>query len=64
MTHVGYIAAGWALTFGVCGLYAFWLIGRGRSLSSRVPVARRRWMTTPDETGLNQNSPAEGSTNE
>lgn len=50
MTHVGYIAAGWAVTFGACGLYASYLINRGRTLTRRVPDGRRRWMTTSDET--------------
>lgn len=50
MTHVGYIAAGWAVTFGVCGLYAVWLVTRGRAMTARVPADRRRWMTTPDDT--------------
>lgn len=48
MTHVGYIAAGWAVTFGVCGVYAYYLVNRGRALTQRVAEDRRRWMTTKD----------------
>jgi len=44
MTHVGYLIAGWGITLGTLGIYAFRLVRRGRSLSARVPDARRRWL--------------------
>lgn len=48
MTHVGYLLVGWGATFAVGGLYAATLLRRGRRLSARVPVERRRWMTAED----------------
>ncbi|MCH7789687.1 MAG: hypothetical protein IH940_09615 [Acidobacteria bacterium] len=46
MSHVGYIVAAWALTLGVLALYSVTILRRGRKLSSEVPPARRRWMST------------------
>ena len=43
VTHVGYIAAGWAGTAAVLGAYAVWVLRRGRALSRRVPPEERRW---------------------
>lgn len=48
MTHVGYLIAGWGIGLGAIGLYATSLIRRGKALSARVPVERRRWISTED----------------
>ena len=48
MTHLGYLLAGWGVTLGALGIYAFRLAVRGRALAARVPVERRRWMTSED----------------
>lgn len=48
MTHVAYLIAGWGISLGAIALYAVSLIRRGKSLSARVPVERRRWMSTND----------------
>ncbi len=49
MTHLGYLLVGWGVTLGVGLAYACHLIRKGRELSARVPVERRRWMTAKDE---------------
>ena len=43
MTHVGYIAAGWAISLAALGAYAVRTVRRGRSLAERVPPEDRRW---------------------
>ncbi len=43
MTHVGYVAAGWIITFVVLGGYGALLVRRGRTLSDVVPPEERRW---------------------
>jgi hypothetical protein len=43
MTHVGYVAAGWAIPLVLLGAYALRLLRRGRSLAEQVPPERRRW---------------------
>jgi adenylylsulfate kinase-like enzyme len=43
MTHAGYVAAGWLVTFGLIGAYAIAVVRRGRSLSRHVPPEERRW---------------------
>lgn len=48
MTHLGYLIAGWGISLGALGLYAVRITARGRRLGGRVPVERRRWMTTED----------------
>jgi hypothetical protein len=48
MTHLGYLIAGWGISLGAIGLYAASLMRRGKALSARVPVERRRWITTND----------------
>lgn len=48
MTHLGYLIAGWGISLGAIGLYAVSLVRRGRALTARVPVDRRRWMTADD----------------
>jgi len=48
MTHLGYLLVGWGTTLAVGGLYAAALLRRGRRLSARVPVERRRWMTADE----------------
>ncbi len=50
MTHLGYLLVGWGVTLAVGGLYAAWLIVRGRRLTARTPEPRRRWMTSEDPT--------------
>jgi hypothetical protein len=45
MTHLGYLLVGWGTTIAVGGLYAASLLRRGRRLTARVPLERRRWMT-------------------
>ncbi|MEM8706143.1 MAG: hypothetical protein AAGE98_06770 [Actinomycetota bacterium] len=49
MTHLGYLLAGWGITLGALGLYAFRLSVRGRVLAGRVPAERRRWMTAEED---------------
>lgn len=44
MSTTFYIATAWIVTFGALALYAFWVIRKGRELSSRVPEEHRRWM--------------------
>jgi hypothetical protein len=44
MNGAGYIITSWALILGSVALYALYLGRRGRALSARVPVTRRRWM--------------------
>jgi len=48
MTHLGYLIAGWGISLGAIGLYAASVIRRGKVMSARVPVERRRWITTND----------------
>ena len=48
MTHLGYLIAGWGISLGAIGLYATSVIRRGKAMSVRVPVERRRWITTDD----------------
>ena len=48
MTHLGYLLVGWGATIGVGVAYAASLLLRGRRLSARVPVDRRRWMGTDE----------------
>lgn len=48
MTHLGYLIAGWGIALGAVGLYAVSLIRRGKALSARVPVERRRWISTEE----------------
>lgn len=43
MTHVGYVAAGWAIPLGVLASYALWLRRRAKRLSDLVPPGERRW---------------------
>jgi hypothetical protein len=44
MNGAGYIIVSWTLMLGAVLLYAAYLIHRGRTLSSHVPVHRRRWL--------------------
>jgi hypothetical protein len=48
MSHVGYLVVGWGGSSLVLGTYAAFLIVRGRTMAARVPVARRRWMTSEE----------------
>jgi hypothetical protein len=43
MTHVGYVAAGWIIPLTGFGLYAAWVLRRGRRLAERIPPEERRW---------------------
>jgi heme exporter protein CcmD len=43
MTHAGYVAAAWGGTAALIGLYAAWVVRRGRTLSRQVPPEERRW---------------------
>jgi hypothetical protein len=47
MNGAGYIIASWALVGGSIAIYAVRLVQRGRTLTRRVPAARRRWMSSP-----------------
>lgn len=42
-THVETVIAGWAITAGVIGAYAWWMARRARTLSELVPPEERRW---------------------
>lgn len=44
MSTDAYIATAWISTFAATGLYALWVIRRGRKLSRVVPPEDRRWM--------------------
>lgn len=48
MTHLGYLIAGWGISLGAIALYAVSLMRRAKELTARVPVERRRWITTDD----------------
>ncbi len=48
MTHVGYLIAGWGITFTVLGLYSISLVRRGRALSTQVPAGQQRWIDTDE----------------
>lgn len=43
MSHVGYVAAGWAIPLVALAAYAARTLRRGRSLALRVPPEDRRW---------------------
>lgn len=43
MTHVGYVAAGWALPLVAFGAYSVRVVVRGRRLAAQVPPEDRRW---------------------
>ena len=43
MTHVGYVAAGWAIPLGVLGAYALWIRRRAKHLIDLGPPGDRRW---------------------
>lgn len=47
MTHLGYLIAGWAISFGLIVLYAIRLCILGSRLSKRVPDQQRRWLDSP-----------------
>ena len=44
MTDAGFVAAGYAVTFGVLVAYSAWVLVRGRRLSRQLPAEERRWM--------------------
>jgi len=43
MTHVGYVAAGWAIPLVLLAAYSLRTVRRGRKLAERVPAEERRW---------------------
>lgn len=43
MTHVGYVAAGWAIPLVLLAAYSMRTLRRGRKLAERVPIEERRW---------------------
>ena len=45
MTHVGYLIAGYGITFGVLGSYAAWIAGKKRALARELRPEERdpRW---------------------
>lgn len=43
MTHVGYVAAGWAIPLVAIGAYALRTLRKGRSLAAQVPPEDQRW---------------------
>ena len=46
MNGAGYIITSWALVCGSVAVYAVRLVQRGRTMTRRVPAARRRWMNS------------------
>ncbi len=54
MTHVGYLVAGWGITFVACGVYVFSVMRRARRVAARVPAERARWMTAQDADRLGE----------
>lgn len=48
MDYLGYLISGWGVVLIAIAIYAFSLLRRGKVLTARVPVDRRRWMTTDD----------------
>ena len=44
MSDDTYIAIAWIATFTSVGLYALWVVLRGRKLSKMVPPDERRWL--------------------
>ncbi|MFM7068079.1 MAG: hypothetical protein ACKOYM_01340 [Actinomycetes bacterium] len=48
MSSNGYVVLAWVVTFLVVGLYALWVVRRGRTLTGQVPPDQRRWMTAKD----------------
>ena len=52
MNGAAYIISAWLLVIVCVAVYSFALLRRGRALSARVPVHRRRWFratTDPSE---------------
>jgi len=48
MTHLGYLIAGWGITLVVILVYLVSVFRRARSVASRVPPGRQRWMTSSE----------------
>jgi len=46
MSNTFYIVAGWIVVLGGSAAYATIVVLRGRALSLRVPVERRRWSSS------------------
>ncbi len=43
MTHVGYLIAGWGGSLAAIGLYARYVVVKGKELTAEVPPGHRRW---------------------
>lgn len=43
MRDMAYIYLGWGVSLGVLAAYSASVVLRGRRLSAKVPVERRRW---------------------
>lgn len=57
MTHAGYVLTGWAVTWAVLGVYAWWLVRKGKHLTSLVPAEERRWSSPGSRgTGASEDS--------
>jgi len=48
MSTTGYIVVAWVGTFLAVGVYALWVLQRGRALSKQVAPEQRRWMKSTD----------------
>ena len=48
MTHVGYLIAGWGIALAAILIYIISVFRRARSVASRVPSERQRWMTSSE----------------
>ncbi len=49
MSHLGYLLAGWSISIGTLGVYAIFLLRRGKRLTEKVPPVRRRWISSTEE---------------
>ena len=43
MTHAGYIAAGYGVTFGAIAVYVWRVAARGRAAARALPPEEPRW---------------------
>tara|TARA_B100000686_G_C16766632_1_gene962268 strand:- start:698 stop:850 length:153 start_codon:yes stop_codon:yes gene_type:complete len=49
MSYLGYLLAGWIITIGIIGIYAWRTIHKEKKLAQRVPEDRQRWMSSSQE---------------
>lgn len=47
MTHLGYVLAGWIVTWAVLGGYGWRVLRKGKYLAQLVPTDERRWSSPP-----------------